>query len=92
MVCRKAPFAAAVAELKGFQIAGADQKWSWAEAVIVGDTVEVSSPGVREPVAVRYAWAANPEGCNLYNKAALPAFSFRTDNWPISTEPKVPSK
>jgi len=40
----------------------------------------VSSPKVPQPVAVRYAWADNPEGCNLYNQAGLPAAPFRTDS------------
>jgi len=35
---------------------------------------------------VRYAWANNPEGANLYNKEGLPASPFRTDNWKLSTE------
>ena len=39
----------------------------------------VSSPDVKEPVAVRYGWANNPE-VNLYNKEGLPASPFRTDN------------
>ena len=38
---------------------------------------------VAQPVAVRYAWADNPEGCNLYNKDDLPASPFRTDDWPL---------
>jgi len=67
--------------LKGFAIAGADQKFVWADARIVGDTVVVSSESVADPVAVRYAWADNPI-CNLYNKAGLPASPFRTDAWP----------
>ncbi len=67
--------------LKQFAIAGADKKFVWAEARIEGDTVVVSSPEVAEPAAVRYAWAANPEGCNLYNGAGLPASPFRTDEW-----------
>ena len=34
------------------------------------------------PVAVRYAFRANPMGdCNLYNKEGLPASPFRTDDW-----------
>ncbi len=68
--------------LQQFAIAGADQKFVWADAKIDGDTVVVSSPQVPHPVAVRYAWGDNPEGCNLYNGAGLPASPFRTDDWP----------
>ena len=67
-------------ELKGFAIAGADQKWVVAKARIAGDTVIVSSPEVTAPTAVRYAWADNPD-CNLTNGAGLPASPFRTDDW-----------
>ena len=72
--------------LKQFVIAGVDKKWSWGNAVIDGETVVVSSPDVPKPVAVRYAWANNPEGCNLFNKAGLPASTFRTDDWPLKTQ------
>ena len=65
--------------LQRFAIAGADNKFVWAGAKIDGDTVVVSSPEVSAPVAVRYAWANNPEGANLYNKAGLPAAPFRSD-------------
>lgn len=51
--------------LKRFAIAGDDKKFVWADAKIEGETVLVSSPQVPAPVAVRYAWATNPEGCNL---------------------------
>jgi sialate O-acetylesterase len=68
-------------ELKGFAVAGADQKFVWARATIVGSQVLVSSDRVANPVAVRYAWADNPE-CNLFNKEGLPASPFRTDDWP----------
>ena len=64
--------------LKGFAIAGKDGKFVWADAIIEGDEVVVSSPQVAEPAAVRYSWAMNPIG-NLYNKEGLPASSFRTD-------------
>ena len=67
-------------KLKGFAIAGADKKFYWADAEIKGNQVIVSSPKVRQPVAVRYAWASNPV-CNLYNSADLPASPFRTDDW-----------
>ncbi len=65
--------------LKTFAIAAADKKWVWAEAKIDGDSVVVWSDKVAKPVAVRYAWADNPNGCNLYNKEGLPASPFRTD-------------
>jgi sialate O-acetylesterase len=68
--------------LKGFAIAGEDQKFVWADAQTDGETVVVRSDKVPKPVAVRYAWANNPEGCNLYNQAGLPASPFRTDDWP----------
>jgi sialate O-acetylesterase len=69
------------APLKRFAIAGADKKWFWADAVIQKDTVIVSSPQVKSPVAVRYAFQMNPDGANLYNKDGLPASPFRTDEW-----------
>jgi sialate O-acetylesterase len=68
-------------KLQRFAIAGADKHWVWADAVIDRDTVVVSAASVPEPVAVRYAYAANPEGANLYNRAGLPAAPFRTDQW-----------
>ena len=67
--------------LKGFAVAGKNRKFVWANARIEGKTIVVSSPGVSQPVAVRYGWADNPE-CNLYGGADLPASPFRTDNWP----------
>ena len=73
-------------ELKRFEVAGSDLKWHWANAEIVAkDTIKVSSQSVPKPVAVRYAWAANPEGANLVNSGGLPASLFRTDTWPLST-------
>jgi sialate O-acetylesterase len=67
-------------KLEGFTIAGADHKFYWADAKIVGNCVEVSCKDVPRPLAVRYAWAHNPIG-NLYNGAGLPASPFRTDSW-----------
>ena len=71
--------------LKGFAIAGEDKKFVWADAKINGSTITVSSKGVSNPVAVRYAWADNPI-CNLYNKEGIPASPFRTDKWKGITE------
>jgi sialate O-acetylesterase len=46
---------------------------------VEGREVVVSSAQVPQPTAVRYAWADNPEGCNLYNAAGLPAAPFRAN-------------
>jgi sialate O-acetylesterase len=68
-------------ELKNFAIAGADKNFVWAEARIERDRIIVWSDKVQKPVAVRYAWADNPDGANLCNKEGLPASPFRTDKW-----------
>jgi len=68
-------------KLQKFAVAGDDKKWVWADAVIEGKTVVVSSPAVPKPVAARYAYSINPDGCNLYNNEGLPASPFRTDEW-----------
>ncbi|MGI6242272.1 MAG: sialate O-acetylesterase [Prevotella sp.] len=67
--------------LRGFAIAGPDHQFHWANATIDDNTIVVSSPDVKEPVAVRYAWDDNPD-CNLTNSSDLPASPFRTDDWP----------
>jgi len=68
-------------ELKQFAVAGADHKFVWAKVVIKKNKIIVRSENIKSPVAVRYAWADNPEGANLYNKEGLPASPFRTDSW-----------
>ncbi len=76
-----------VSEAKGFAICGEDRQWVWADAKIAGrDKVEVSSPAVPAPVAVRYAWSDNPV-CNLYSIEGLPVTPFRTDDFPMITAP-----
>ena len=65
--------------LQQFAIAEEDKKFVWAEAEIKGNKVVVWSDKVDKPVAVRYAWADNPEDANLYNEEGLPASPFRTD-------------
>ena len=67
--------------LGGFAIAGADRRFVWASARIVGDRVYVWSDRVRRPAAVRYAWSNNPERANLYGADDLPAPPFRSDRW-----------
>lgn len=67
--------------LTGFTVAGKDRRFLPAHAEIQGDTVIVRSDAVPEPVAVRYAWSADPQ-VSLYNREGLPAGPFRTDDWP----------
>ena len=64
----------------GFAVAGDDRQWHWAQAVVEGSGVVVHCDEVTKPVAVRYAWADNPD-CNLVNSEGLPAVPFRTDDW-----------
>jgi sialate O-acetylesterase len=68
--------------LRQFAIAGEDQNYVWADAKLDGETVLVSHPQVPMPASVRYAWSDNPDGCNLFNGAGLPAMPFRTDTVP----------
>ncbi len=67
--------------VKGFAVAGEDQKFVWAKAFIEGDKVVVYNDEIKNPLAVRYAWGNNPDDANLYNQEGLPASSFRTDDW-----------
>ena len=75
-------------DLKAFAIAGADKKFVWADAEIVirgeVECVVASSAEVKNPVAVRYAWANNPAECNLFSKEGFPASPFRTDDWAVA--------
>lgn len=75
--------------LRGFQVAGEDKKFYWAQAFIEGDHVVVTCKEVNKPVAVRYAWSNNPGALDLYNKEGFPAIPFRTDVWKGQTAGKV---
>ncbi|MEI8112259.1 MAG: sialate O-acetylesterase [Bacteroidia bacterium] len=66
-------------ELCRFEISGADGKFAWAKAKIEGKKVIVWNNAIVHPLKVRYAWADNPEGANLYNIEGLPASPFTTD-------------
>lgn len=73
-------------KLQGFEIAGADGAYEWADAKIdpstgsgqATDTVILSSEKVAKPVNVRYGWSRNHPWANLFNKDGLPALTFRT--------------
>lgn len=66
--------------VQSLQLAGADRVFHPATAKIERDTLLVTALGVKEPVAVRYAWSNSPVA-NLYNGAGLPAVPFRSDAW-----------
>ena len=65
-------------KLTGFQIAGDDGKFEWADAKIDGKTVVLSCDKVAKPTAARYAWSRNSPWANLFNKDGLPALTFQT--------------
>ncbi|WP_082444863.1 sialate O-acetylesterase [Chryseobacterium hispalense] len=69
---------APVSELKGFAIKNTDGNWTWAKAKTEGEKIVVWNDSVKNPVAVRYDWADNPDG-NLKNKTGLPASPFTTE-------------
>lgn len=68
-----------------FEIAGEDGIFIPATAKIDGSTVVVQGKGIKNPVAVRFAWDNIAEH-NLFNKEGLPASTFRTDDWDIVLE------
>nr|WP_315148944.1 sialate O-acetylesterase [uncultured Flavobacterium sp.] len=71
--------------VKGFEIAGADNVFHLAKAIIKDNKVIVSSESVPNPVAVHYGWADDDTEINLFNKENFPASPFRTDNWEMIT-------
>jgi sialate O-acetylesterase len=75
-------------ELRNFEIAGKDEIFVPASAVIQGSSVLVSAPLIRSPLAVRYAFK-NTDEASLLNSDGLPASSFRTDTWPLVVESTV---
>jgi sialate O-acetylesterase len=75
--------------VRGFAVAGDDNKFYWAKAYIKNNTVILTCKEVSHPGAVRYAWSFNPGIVDLYNSSGLPAVPFRTDNLPLKTAGKV---
>ena len=76
-------------EIMGFSIAGKDQKFIKAKAVIINDNqVEVWSDNIKKPVAVRYGWS-NAVVINLFNEVRLPVSPFKTDSWKDTTEGEI---
>ncbi len=74
--------------IKGFELAGADKKFYFAKAEIVGNQVKVWCDQVKQPVSVHYAWTNAPVEANLFNKQGYPVGPFRSDDWKGVTEGK----
>ena len=64
--------------LRGFEIAGVDKQFHFANAQITGDKIMLSAREISKLVYVRYAWADNPDA-NLFNASGLPAAPFTAD-------------
>ncbi len=62
--------------LAQFAVADDDKKFVWAKAQIENNQVVVWADQIAHPKYVRYAWANNPFGANLYNKEGFPASPF----------------
>ena len=77
----------AAGTIYGFEVCGEDRYFYPAKGKIEGETVVVTCDRVSKPVAVRFGWRNYPL-VNLFNKEALPATPFRTDDFPLTTEPK----
>lgn len=76
--------------LYAFTIAGSDRRFVPAFAIIEGDHVVVWNDGIQDPVFVRYAWADNPAGANLYNREGLPAAPFEAEAvWGLAANEKT---
>ena len=65
------------AGLRTFEIAGEDQMFYPAQAIVEGNRVKVWSDKVKEPKVVRYGWQPFTRA-NLVNGAGLPASTFRS--------------
>jgi sialate O-acetylesterase len=72
--------------IKGFEVAGADHVFHFAQAYIKDSMVVVSSGKVAQPLAVHFGWMGDASECNLFNKEGFPAVPFRTDEWLIATK------
>ncbi len=69
------------AKLDWLSIQAKDGTWHWADGKIDGSELIVSAEGVKAPVAVRYAYTAQPLGHLLYNKDGMPVGPFSTSGY-----------
>ena len=63
-------------DLLGFEIAGADKKYVFANAKIINNQVELYSDKIKNPLYARYAWKDKAVP-SLFNIEGLPASSFK---------------
>lgn len=70
----------------GFEVAGNDQVFYPAKAIINNNTVILTCEQVVNPQAVRFGWIGNASACNLFNMEGFPAIPFRTDIWKTASK------
>jgi sialate O-acetylesterase len=58
-----------------FALSDSSGKWFWADAIIDGKTILLSSKEVSRPIKVQYAWQSNPIA-TMYNAEGLPMVPF----------------
>ena len=72
--------------IRGLTVAGKDGRHVDATVKIVdANTLSVSSPQVKEPVAVRYGWAS-PDATNFVDAEGRPVGAFRSDDGKLATQ------
>jgi sialate O-acetylesterase len=62
-------------------IAGENKKFYWAKVSLDNGVLTAWSENVNNPIAIRYAWANNPETPLIFNQYNIPISPFRSDNW-----------
>ncbi|WP_256009046.1 sialate O-acetylesterase [Desertivirga xinjiangensis] len=72
--------------VKGFQLAGSDRKFHWAQGRLQNGKIILTSDSVPQPVYVRYNWANDAIEGNVFNSEELPAAPFRNDELPFLTQ------
>ncbi|MEQ1554816.1 MAG: sialate O-acetylesterase [Ferruginibacter sp.] len=72
--------------IKGFEIAGADNVFHFAQAFIKQNTIVLYSEKVINPIIANYGWMGDATECNLFNKEGFPAVPFRTMEIKNATE------
>jgi sialate O-acetylesterase len=72
--------------INGFEIAGNNQVFHKANAIIEDDKIIISTKDINAPIQIRYSWKGDASKSNLFNKEGFPAVPFRTDDWKTITK------